>query len=329
MDYPHPNIQLDTNQQIDLSNAYGVGLGAWDSLAIRYGYGEFANEDEGLAKTLSDMLTNGLVFISDEDARAAGVASAEGHLWDNGTDPVTRFLELGQIRQIGINGMSTAALRQGQPTSWLEQRLVPVYLLQRFQLEAVVKLIGGQRYQYRVVGDGLPNTQWVKGATQQRALDTVLDSLDASRLALPGTLLDLLDPPTYGYPRDREAFTHGTGATFDPLAPARALSQWTAQHLFHPLRMNRLAIQNLNQADLPSLTAVLSQTMDKWINPSASSDHLAAIQREVAWVTLTQLLRVYPDPSLNHDTRAQIAQALGQLQQRLETLRSARPRRRI
>ena len=41
MDYPHPLITLDSNGKPDLSHAYAVGIGAWDKVAITYGYAEF------------------------------------------------------------------------------------------------------------------------------------------------------------------------------------------------------------------------------------------------------------------------------------------------
>lgn len=41
MDYPHPKITLTKNGDIDLSDAYAVGMGDWDKIAIAYGYQDF------------------------------------------------------------------------------------------------------------------------------------------------------------------------------------------------------------------------------------------------------------------------------------------------
>ena len=50
MDYPHPWITLDANGRPDLAHAYTVGVGAWDKLAIAYGYTQFpAGTDEHAA----------------------------------------------------------------------------------------------------------------------------------------------------------------------------------------------------------------------------------------------------------------------------------------
>ena len=36
MDYPHPLVTVTPNGTIDLTNAYAVGIGEWDSIAVRY-----------------------------------------------------------------------------------------------------------------------------------------------------------------------------------------------------------------------------------------------------------------------------------------------------
>lgn len=43
MDYPHPLIELNKGQ-VDISNAYATGIGAWDKYTIAYGYQDFASD---------------------------------------------------------------------------------------------------------------------------------------------------------------------------------------------------------------------------------------------------------------------------------------------
>ena len=57
-----------------------------------------------------------------------------------------------KIREIALNNLSIDHLREGETYSTLEDRLVPIYLLHRYQIEAVVKLIGGIDYDYAVKG---------------------------------------------------------------------------------------------------------------------------------------------------------------------------------
>ena len=41
MDYPHPLEKLNADGTIDLSDAYAVGIGEWDKVAIAFGYQDF------------------------------------------------------------------------------------------------------------------------------------------------------------------------------------------------------------------------------------------------------------------------------------------------
>ncbi|MFZ9240477.1 MAG: zinc-dependent metalloprotease, partial [Chitinophagaceae bacterium] len=73
MDYPHPLIKIDNTGKIDLSDAYDHKIGAWDKVAITWGYADLRNEKDEkyqLNKILSNAYANGLKFISDRDARA-------------------------------------------------------------------------------------------------------------------------------------------------------------------------------------------------------------------------------------------------------------------
>ena len=51
------------------------------------------------------------------------------------------FEQLLDIRQVALNNFSEDQLKAGEPISVLRDRLVPLYFLHRYQLEAVVKLV--------------------------------------------------------------------------------------------------------------------------------------------------------------------------------------------
>ena len=51
--------------------------------------------------------------------------------------------------------------------STLEDVLVPVYLLHRYQTEAASKVLGGLYYTYAVRGDGQKITERIPGAEQR------------------------------------------------------------------------------------------------------------------------------------------------------------------
>jgi len=102
MDYPHPQVKLDRAGNIDISKAYGEGIGEWDKLAVTYGYQDFpkgVNEEQALEKLLTKGIDDGLLFISDRDARSPGGAHPVAHLWDNGTNAADELLHVLNVRK--------------------------------------------------------------------------------------------------------------------------------------------------------------------------------------------------------------------------------------
>ena len=76
MDYPHPKVNI-INGELDLSDAYDVGMGEWDKVTIAYGYQDFpagVDEAEALNDILEQAHEDGLKYISDSDARPQGGA---------------------------------------------------------------------------------------------------------------------------------------------------------------------------------------------------------------------------------------------------------------
>ncbi len=99
-----------------------------------------------------------------------------------------------KVREVAMKNFSEAAIRPGEPMATLEDVLVPVYLLHRYQVEAAVQTIGGQDYRYAVRGDGQLVAKMVPGDEQRAALTAVLKTLDPQMLTLPEALLDKFPP---------------------------------------------------------------------------------------------------------------------------------------
>src|SRR6056300_1337664 len=154
MDYPHPNLSVNDGK-IDYSKAYETGIGSWDKVSVAYAYSDFPDgkdETQALNQLLEKSAAAGHRFISDQDARPLGGAHPLAHLWDNGSVAYEELAKLMQIRTLALGHMSLDHLREGEPYSSLEDRMVPMYLLHRYQVEAVVKLVGGVDYDYGVEG---------------------------------------------------------------------------------------------------------------------------------------------------------------------------------
>jgi hypothetical protein len=189
MDYPMPRIKTRPDGSIDLSEAYGVGIGPWDKRAILYGYQDFgpaADEAAALKAIMAQTLAEGHVFISDADARAAGGAHPAAHLWDDGPNAADELNRLLDVRRQLLARFSEKALAPGQPMARLEEVLVPIYLLQRYQVEAAAKTLGGLYYTYAVKGDGQTITKLVEPAEQWKAFDALMRTISPRELALVG-----------------------------------------------------------------------------------------------------------------------------------------------
>ncbi len=101
MDYPAPLVQIHDGR-LDLSDAYGRGIGAFDAFSIRYGYSQFApgtREDEALAALVREGLRGGMLFVSAEHSRDPGTAHPLSAVWDNGPDPIESLPHEVEVRR--------------------------------------------------------------------------------------------------------------------------------------------------------------------------------------------------------------------------------------
>jgi len=262
MDYPHPLIKLDANGNIDLSDAYDVGIGEWDKITIRYGYSEFdkrKDEKAELNRILMEGIDKGIVFLSDQDARPLGSAHPKAHLWDNGQDAADELVHILKVRENALSNFSEKNIPIGEPMASLEEVLVPVYFLHRYQTEAAVKVIGGLEYNYAIRGDGTYTTKLVDHVLQQKALDAVLETISPSRLALDESIIQLIPPKPLGYWRGRENIKTHTGLTFDPLAAAETSAKMTIELLLNPQKCARLVELHARNEHQPSLDEILKK----------------------------------------------------------------------
>jgi len=253
MDYPHPKISIK-NGKISLEGAYDKGIGAWDIHAVAYGYQDFANdveEAEALAKIIVKGRNEGLSFKSDPDTRSSRHASANGHMWENGSNPLDAFDEISQVRELALANLGLDTLSPNSSLSSLENALVPIYLLHRYQLEAVAKQVGGLVYEYERKGDytQAQGQQFVAPAVQQRAMQQLITATTADYLTIPESVLALIPPTAYGDDITREHFKGKMGLMLDPVSAAASASNFAFELLLHPERLNRLEWQTRSTND--------------------------------------------------------------------------------
>ncbi|MFM9074525.1 MAG: zinc-dependent metalloprotease, partial [Bacteroidota bacterium] len=178
MDYPHPVVNLKDGK-VDLSQAYDDKIGAFDKFTITWGYQDFptgTDEQAALNEIINNSLKAGYTFLSDQDGRPAGGAHPFTHLWDNGRDVADELNRLMEVRSVVMKNFGERNIRMGRPMATIEEVLVPMYFMQRYQTEAVSKVVGGLNYRYALRGDGQPVTELLSPAVQQKALDALLKS---------------------------------------------------------------------------------------------------------------------------------------------------------
>ena len=293
MDYPHPKLKL-IDGKINYKDAYKDGIGDWDKISVAYSYSDFPEsieEDKALQSILKKSIEEGHKFISDYDARPIGGAHPSAHLWDNGDNSVNELRNILKIRKIALDNFYINHIKENETVSLLEDRLVPIYLLHRYQVEAVSKIIAGQEYSYAVKTDGnVPKTTIVNKSFQKEALDLILLTLKPINLSLPNRLLDLFPARSYGFSRNRESFDSQTGPTFDYLGISNMLSDKILKLLLHPNRASRLVQQKALDDTHFSLFEMIDQIFESTIKNIPNQSYNRELQNIVNFNVLKNLM---------------------------------------
>jgi hypothetical protein len=322
MDYPHPLIQFDENGNINLDEAYAVGIGEWDKRVILYGYQDFPDDmDEraGREQIMADTIDSGIVYVSDGDSRAIGSAHPLGNLWDNGADSIEELENLLQVRAYAMGRFSERNIRPGRPLATLEEVLVPIYLIHRFQLIAVGKLVGGERFNYVLRGDGQDISTPVSADRQRAAIAALLKTISPTVLRIPDKLLKLIPPRPPGYPKSRETFPGGTGKIFEQYGAAQSAAALTLEVMLEPSRAARLIASNARQATMPGFGELTDDLLRATWFASRRSGIDGEIQRQTNSLTLERLMLLAVNNGAESQVRAIALDAINQLDNWLAT----------
>ena len=299
MDYPHPTLNLNSNNELEWENAYDVGIGEWDKLAVEFGYQHFpegTDEKQALDKILQKGIKSGITYITDSDARPIGSAHPGSHLWDNGSDPIDELENLINIRDVSLQRFGENNIRYGQPYSDLGDVLVPIYFLHRYQIEAAGKIVGGLNYTYALRGDGQMISQMLEPQEQLRSLKTLIKTLQPDFLTLDERILNLIPPRAAGRGRTRESFRSKTGLTFDGVSLAETAVDMSCKMLFNHERAARLVEYNARDDKQPGLDKVLSLILENTLLSKAPKGLKGEVKRASDFVILDHLLNLAVNP---------------------------------
>ena len=286
MDYPAPWVRLNDADELDFSRAYGVGVGAWDELAANWAYREVepgADEAQVLAGIVDRGIEEGMLFLTDADARPPGAAHPAAGLWDNGADSVRELEEVLAVRRAALARFGPGNLAAGRPLASLEEVLAPLYFHHRYQLPVTAKMIGGVDYRYKVRGDDQPLPRPVSPERQRDALEVILRAMSPAELALPESVVAVMHPRASGQEANRELFRGRSAPMFDPVAAAATAADLAVTSLLQPERLNRLAAASARSAEAVGVDEVLTGVVETAFAPAGAehSGERAAIQEIV------------------------------------------------
>jgi hypothetical protein len=249
-----------------------------------------------LAKIVNEGVRNGMLYISDSDARPAGAANPLANLWDNGSDPVAMLDHEMRVRRIGLNEFSIENIPVGAPMSELENKFLPLYLHHRYQLTAAIKSLGGVYYTYAVRDGGSPRpalvTENVTPQTQRKALEAILRSIHPSELTISENTLKMMPPTADGYRSGRsEVFAKRTAPVFDPVGAAEIAADMAISGLLEPNRAARMINQNSRNKLSPHFREVIDALMKAtWRAPISPDVSEAVVQRAVQSLVVMRLM---------------------------------------
>ena len=323
MDYPAPLVMLDGDGGLDFSEVYGVGIGDWDELAIRWLYTEFdpnANEQEELNAIVSEGIGRGLRYFSDNDARAAGAAQPAASLWDNGEDPVDELQRVLQVRAIGLARFGEHNVAVGRPIAELEEVLAPLYFYHRYQLTAAAKVLGGVEWSHSLRGIDAARIKPVSGSKQLRALDALLDTVAPGVLDLPESVLQVLLPRPPATRRHDELVASGTAPVFDAIGAAETASRMTMDEIFQGQRCARVIDQSRRDSSVISLGEVFETVLRRVFPPKLPEDsRRAAIVLAVQRSTIASLIELAGAGETPSGVRVEAEHALVRASRMLES----------
>ena len=307
LDYPHPMIALGADGQPRLASAYRTGTSDWDHFLVAHGYGEFPADREAaeLARLRADIAAKGYAYVSDPDARVGGDVHAEGVLWDIPGDPLDGLDHLLRVRKAALARFAEGALPPDRQAGDAERRLVPIYLLHRYQTEAAMRLLGGGEYRYGLIGDRHGGVRATDGARQAKALAEAASLLSLDVLSMPSSVLAVLSPPSNEYARSVEYIDTRMAPVFDPVQAAAVASALVAQQGFHPSRLNRLAWQHGQDAVVPSPAEVFDALVARPWREAPAAGQGALLQSSRNWTMLDAALLALEGGELHSGVAAQ------------------------
>ena len=291
MDYPHPLVTLNQDGVFDLSDAYDVGIGAWDDkVAITYGYQDFAESVDApaaLDAALADAWARDIRYMTGQGHRRQpprphlGQRNRPGDraASDDGCAWARHSRGSGRVPSGTVRHWRCSKRRSCRSSSTTGSRSTPPR-----------RPRAGLDYIYAMRGDGRDPLSVIPAADQRAALMALMRTLQAAELTIPTSVIDLIPPRPAGFGRHRELFPRYTGAMFDRVTPAVVVADMTVSTILQPARSARLVEQHALDRAVPGLVEVIETMLETTFFDVVSSDpYEAEVQRAVQRVVVNRL----------------------------------------
>ncbi len=327
MDYPAPQVEIK-NGKLDLSNAYSVGIGSFDKFSVKFAYTEFpngANEKAELEKIVLQGISDGMLYIADNDGRGINTAHPLASIWDNGSDMVAYLRHEMNVRRIGLAQFGLNNIRVGTPLSELEASLIPLYLHHRYQLVSALKSVGGVYFTYAVkTANGTSPALYreiVAPERQREALNAVLDTIKPEELAMPENILKLIPPRAEGFDDGTaEYFQKRTEPVFDSIGAAMIAADLAITGLLAPERAARMIEFNAQDKKYPHFKETVDALVLRiWKTPKPVNSYHAAILSAEQNLLVQRLMDLTANAEASTQVRAVSNEALHQLNESMKT----------
>lgn len=304
MEYPTPRVKV-AGGQLDLSQAFAQGVGAYDTFMARYAYAEFPPEREraGLEAIIQEMRAKGVLYTPSSDPR--------WNWYDDLASPAEYLRQTMAARKIMLDRYGPAVLDEGAPLGELrDMGMWMTYLHHRWAIESGVKYVGGMYHNFVVKGETLAPTEIVPASLQRELLSLLLHAIQPEELAIPERLLVNLTVNPYRPSIEDLA----DGFTFDHLRAARILSAMVLEPLLDPERAARLIAfsdRQENPLSLPeALEAILKNT---WEAPRDSERRDRSLRRVAQRAALDAMMILGAHAKTTPEVRAVVMQQLVEL----------------
>lgn len=308
MDYPAALFTLAPGGRVCVESSYSAGLGPWDFYQIEALY-----NPEKAARERSE-----LAYITDADSRLDDAADSSAATWITPLPLIQGLRDSLDVRAAALATFGPGVAPPGSDSNEIERRFALLYLLHRYQVIAVAKLVGGTTRHYATTaGSRFSGAQAPVPITEQReALNALRPLFTPEFVSVPDRIRPLLVGPSGGVEARPGSFIDPTSQAFDAAAAMSAATDLVASAVLSPKRLNRVYSQSTSGQFTGGEPITVPEVLDATVGYAL--ELLNASERSeasdvIGWSMLRRFDQSMRSPHLNEHVRAALVDAVDSL----------------